>query len=65
LDNEGAEKELGGRIASAEEMMDAIDQGKSPGGAKDEARVLQAAVRPALLSCRQPAGQKGCRHGHR
>src|ERR1700722_7903084 len=25
-------------------------------------RVLQAAVRPALLSRRQPAGQKGCRH---
>ena len=25
-------------------------------------RVLQAAARPALLSRRQPAGQKGCRH---
>ena len=27
-----------------------------------EARVLQAAARPALLSRRQRAGQKGCRH---
>ena len=25
-------------------------------------RVLQVAARPALLSRRQPAGQKGCRH---
>jgi 3'(2'), 5'-bisphosphate nucleotidase len=34
LDDEGTEQELGGPIASAEEMMDAIDRGKSPGGAK-------------------------------
>lgn len=34
LDDEGAERELGGAITSAEEMMDVIDQGKSPGGAK-------------------------------
>jgi hypothetical protein len=30
-----------------------------------EARVLQATGRPALLSRRQQAGQKGCRHGQR
>ena len=34
LDNDESERELGGPIASAEEMMEAIDQGKSPGGAK-------------------------------
>src|SRR6266480_4306592 len=34
LDDDGAERELGGSIASVEDMMDAIDQGKSPGGAK-------------------------------
>ena len=34
LDNKGAEEELGGPIASVEEMLDAIDRGKSPGGTK-------------------------------
>ncbi|KAF2098359.1 3',5'-bisphosphate nucleotidase-like protein [Rhizodiscina lignyota] len=34
LEDESAEQELGGPIQSEQEMLDAIDMGKSPGGAK-------------------------------